>query len=365
METGIDKDTFKQIFRDHWNAFTAKNPLHYATGYHDEVVQKMLGCGDPEKMGFAQYRCTSCGETHRVAFSCKSSFCLSCAKVYSDQWVDFIGRRMFTGVVYRHIVLTVPDSLRLWFYRNPDILLSPFMRAGHACLLDVLETCAKVGLDIGSIIVLQTAGRPGIYNPHLHILLTEGKIEETAFTNWQAGLRQQLEYLQKVPEFMCSMGMINLLSNDDTRLGPPTLEAVERQNLAAGQAWLERLNRGYGVELGEAWHTDRLIYTAIPKSFFVDMRSRLRALGEDTSDLDRFDVAGNVWPDDQVDVEVDVSDVVDRKWSALQCHQTQFGPDNLFRRLPDEDAKALMSREYFAIAWPEISREEPGSDLFA
>jgi hypothetical protein len=99
VETGIDKGTFKQIFHDHWNTFMAGNPLHYGTGYHDEVVQKMLGCGDPEKMGFAQYRCTSCGETHRVAFSCKSSFCLSCAKVYSDQWVDFIGRRMFPGVV--------------------------------------------------------------------------------------------------------------------------------------------------------------------------------------------------------------------------------------------------------------------------
>ena len=130
-------------------------------------------------------------------------------------------------------------------------------------------------------------------------------------------------------------------------------------------AFHKAAQENYGVELGEAWRSDRLIYTAIPKSFFVDMRSRLQGLSEDTRDLDRFDETGFVWPDDQVDVEVDISEVVDRKWSALQCHQTQFGPDNLFRRLPDEDAKALISREYFAIAWPEISREEPGSDLFA
>lgn len=169
----IDKHSFKQIFRDHWDAFKTAYPL-YNTPYHDEVVQKMLDCGDPEKMGFAQYRCTFCGETRRIAFSCKSSFCLSCAKVYTDRWADFIGRRMFPGVIYRHIVLTVPEFLRPWFYRNPDTLLSPFMRAGHACLIDVLATCSAIDLDIGSIIVLQTAGRPGNYNPHLHILLTEG-----------------------------------------------------------------------------------------------------------------------------------------------------------------------------------------------
>ena len=185
MEPGIDKDTFKQIFRDQWDTFTAANRSHYGTGYHGEVIQKMLDCGDPEKMGFAQYRCTHCGETHRVAFSCKSSFCLSCAKVHTEQWTDFIGRRMLPGVVYRHIVLTVPEFLRPWFYRNPGVLLSPFMRAGHACLLDVLKTCAKgVDLDIGTIIVLQTAGRPGIYNPHLHILLTEGGI--TPQKSWKS-----------------------------------------------------------------------------------------------------------------------------------------------------------------------------------
>lgn len=168
----IDKETFKQIFRDHWDAFKAANP-RYDTEYHDRVVHKMLDCGDPEKMGFVQYRCLMCGEKRRIAFTCKSCFCLSCAKRYTDRWVDFIGRRLLPGVTYRHIVLTVADFLRIWFYRNPD-LLSPFMRAGAACVRDVFRTCADVQLDIGSIVVLQTAGRPGNYNPHLHILVTGG-----------------------------------------------------------------------------------------------------------------------------------------------------------------------------------------------
>lgn len=170
----FNKDIFKQIFRDHWAAFKNTYP-EFDTDYHDSVVQKMLGCGDPDKMGFAQFRCTSCGETRRIAFTCKSSFCLSCAKPYTDRWVDFISRRLLPGITYRHFVLTMPESLRIWFYRDPK-LLSPLMRAGQACLLDVFRTCAGKKLDIGSISVLQTAGRPATYNPHLHILATGGGI---------------------------------------------------------------------------------------------------------------------------------------------------------------------------------------------
>jgi len=168
----IDKQTFKKIFHNHWDAFKAAAP-RYNSPYYDEVVNKMLDCGDPDKMGFALYRCTSCGETRRVAFSCKCSFCLSCAKPYTERWVEFVGRRLFPSVVYRHFVLTVPDFLRIWFYRNPD-LLSPLMRTGHACLRDIFKTCAGIELDIGSIMVLQTFGRAGNYNPHLHILVTGG-----------------------------------------------------------------------------------------------------------------------------------------------------------------------------------------------
>jgi len=169
---GIDRDTFKQIFQDHWEDFKARYP-RYDTPQYNEAMQKMLDCGDPDKMGFLQYRCTNCGQTRRIAFTCKSCFCLSCARVYTDRWAKFIGRRLLPGVTYRHVVLTMPDFLHPWFYRGPK-LLSPFMRAGNAFLLDLLQTYTGMELDIGAVIVLQTAGRSGHYNPHLHILVTAG-----------------------------------------------------------------------------------------------------------------------------------------------------------------------------------------------
>ncbi len=171
---GVHSSTFKQIFRDHWPQFKTAYP-RFDTPLYNEAVQKMLDCGDPERMGFVQYRCMACGHTRRIAFSCKSSFCLSCARVYTDQWSNFIGRRLFPGVTYRHTVLTVPDFLHRWFYRDPT-LLDPFMRIGYACLKDIFHTSTGVQLDIGTIIVLQTAGRSGHYNPHLHILHTAGGI---------------------------------------------------------------------------------------------------------------------------------------------------------------------------------------------
>ena len=75
---------FKQIFAEHWDGFKCVYP-RYDTRYYDGLVDKMLGCGDPEKMGYIEYRCLQCGEgIHRVAMSCKSSLCLRCAKVYVE-----------------------------------------------------------------------------------------------------------------------------------------------------------------------------------------------------------------------------------------------------------------------------------------
>src|SRR5207247_5001240 len=92
----VDKDTFKQIFRDHWKTFQQHQP-RYQDRHVQAVIDKMLGCGTLEA-GYTTYLCPHCLEEKRVAFSCKSSFCLSCCKVYVDEWVAHIGRTLYEGV---------------------------------------------------------------------------------------------------------------------------------------------------------------------------------------------------------------------------------------------------------------------------
>jgi len=110
-----------------------------------------------------------------VAFSCKSSFCLSCCKVYVDEWVAHIGRTLYAGVSYRPVVLTMPDALHIEFYRD-RALLANLMKCGVAMLHEALSWLKKVELEAGYVVVLETAGRSGHWNPPLHILLTSGGV---------------------------------------------------------------------------------------------------------------------------------------------------------------------------------------------
>ena len=83
------------------------------------------------------------------------------------------------GVIYRHIVLTLPEQLRPVFFRerHNGHLLSAFMRCGYDCLEDVVSTVKRKDLKIGCIVVVQTHGRSGRYNPHLHIIMTSGGVQ--------------------------------------------------------------------------------------------------------------------------------------------------------------------------------------------
>ena len=132
-----DWNVFKQIFADHWKAFRQAHP-RYQTPYYEELVAKMLACGNPKRMGYVAYRCLHGGQgSHGVSMRCQSSLCLRCAIVSADTWGSQVSKALHEGVISRHILLTVPALVRPTCYHNAGVLVSGLMRCGAQCLDEV------------------------------------------------------------------------------------------------------------------------------------------------------------------------------------------------------------------------------------
>ena len=61
------------------------------------------------------------------------------------------------------------------------------MKCGYRCLEDVISHVAGTKMKIGCIIVIQTHGRSGRYNPHLHVIMTSGGVALDQNTWWNLG----------------------------------------------------------------------------------------------------------------------------------------------------------------------------------
>jgi LmbE family N-acetylglucosaminyl deacetylase len=108
------------------------------------------------------------------------------------------------------------------------------------------------------------------------------------------------------------------------------------------------------VDLGTPWQPERLFYAVILRSQIEKFREQMAAAGEDMSDFENSEQQGMMgWPDELVHLKVDTSPVADLKLAAFDCHQTQFGGENLFSTMPESDLKEMMHFEYLFQAKPE------------
>jgi Putative transposase/Transposase zinc-binding domain len=186
-----DWSVCQQLVADHWEALQHTQP-RYQTPYDDGRVAQRLACGNPEKIGDIAYRCLPCGQgKQRVAMSCQASLCLRCAKVQVDHWVSQVRQVLHEGVIYRHIMLTVPAMFRTTFYQHAAVVWRACMRCGGQCLDDFYSAGKRKPLQGGSIVVLHTHGRKGQSHPHLQVLATSGGYEAQG-ARWEP--RQYLPY---------------------------------------------------------------------------------------------------------------------------------------------------------------------------
>jgi hypothetical protein len=183
--------TFKRIVqdRDNWERYK-RVYAGQATAHQLAEVEKMLGCRDPKK-GFATYICLNCGETVQVPFSCKSRVCSSCGQVHAEEWSKQLASRLFT-VKHWHITFTVVDVLWLVFERAAA-WRSVLFEAANATLRKVM------GVEPGMVVVLHPYGKDLKVNYHVHVLVTEGGLDEKG--RWQEKSYLSYEALRKVWQY--------------------------------------------------------------------------------------------------------------------------------------------------------------------
>lgn len=165
----------KQIFRENWDEFVELYGHRIRPHVQKEVI-KMIECGSLEN-GYIEFKCEACGEEKKVGFTCKSRLCPSCGKAKVDNWSEELCNKIGCGK-HRHMVFTIPEELRIFFrkFRNTLSILPK-------CASEVLKSWyrdrnKKLNLTPGIVAVIHTFGRDLKWNPHVHMLVTEGAMSE-------------------------------------------------------------------------------------------------------------------------------------------------------------------------------------------
>lgn len=124
--------------------------------------------------------------------------------------MEKISSKLFLGVSYRQVVLTLPEQLWTPFYqfKRRSILYSEFIKLAHECLQEVIRTMLRNNqLKIAVIVFMHTNGRDSVYKPHLHVILGEGAFNPIT-NEWLRFTRIPLSLLRKAWQYHL-LSMIN------------------------------------------------------------------------------------------------------------------------------------------------------------
>ena len=160
----------KDIFADHWDDFVAQGyPIRSAVSKN---VDKIIKCGEPS-MGHAIYHCNQCGNIKHLYFTCKSRFCNSCGSKYIQDRASSISSKLIK-CKHRHIVFTIPEELRVFFRRDRKLLSLLFKASADTMLTWFYKMNKSENFKPGIVSTLHTFGRDLKWNPHIHMIVTEG-----------------------------------------------------------------------------------------------------------------------------------------------------------------------------------------------
>jgi len=162
-------ETFVQIYDEHFS-----RQYGFWRPYIEQVIYRYLDCGDLHN-GFARVKCKDCGHEYLLAFSCKRRhFCPSCHQKRVVEFGEWLCMDVLKNIPHRHFVFSIPKILRRYFLYDRK-LLADLSRCAWGSLKAFLQDAVHENDPIpGAVIAMQTFGDFLGFNPHTHILVTDG-----------------------------------------------------------------------------------------------------------------------------------------------------------------------------------------------
>lgn len=166
-----------------WDS-TYRKQYGYWRPYVLDVIHKYLDCGDLHQ-GFARVWCDDCHHEYLLPFSCKKRhFCPSCHQKRVVEFGEHLYEDVMEKVPHRQWVFSIPKRLRPYFMHDRKLLAKLSLCAWHVLSRYLRESVSIDGgkdgesvrksLQPGCIIAVQTFGEFLNFNPHLHIIATDG-----------------------------------------------------------------------------------------------------------------------------------------------------------------------------------------------
>ena len=142
--------------------------------YVKEVMLRFLDCGDLHN-GFARVRCHDCGHEYLLAFSCeRRHFYPSCHQKRVVEFGEWLCAEVLKSVPHRQWVFSIPKRLRPWFSHDRK-LLAGLSKGAWKILGKYLKNSVPYDDAVaGGVVAVQTFGDFQNFNPHLHIIATDG-----------------------------------------------------------------------------------------------------------------------------------------------------------------------------------------------
>lgn len=180
------KPTVRSILQHNknWTKFLLSRRDNY-TSWQIEAVEDLLACGDTFRAETV-FECENCHYVLSVPYTCRGRSCSRCGKQYADEWGDRFARRYFK-VPHRHFIFTLPQQL------YPIIQHDTTWKLHQAMLDAAVETMQQMfdnrfgaGRVIpGMVSVVHVIGRDLKFNPHIHMIITEGGIDRQRRRRWR------------------------------------------------------------------------------------------------------------------------------------------------------------------------------------